>query len=154
MHLGANSATWFGIDRSPGIATLLKGTNTVSSWVKVACIECKNSHVAGNARRIHFLETESSSMINTFGPLDVRICGTYQFRFSKISRWESSVESSAHSAMANESEFDGRLRLNTKNMNLNVFIYKGTFGNMDFENKKLTLLGIVWWYLRYSYFRA
>ena len=26
---------------------------------------------------------------------------------------------------------------------MNVFIYKGTFGNKDFENKKLTLLGVV-----------
>ena len=28
---------------------------------------------------------------------------------------------------------------------MNVFIYKGTFANKDFENKKLTLLGVVWW---------
>ena len=32
------------------------------------------------------------------------------------------------------------LRMRNK---LNVFIYKGTFANKDFENKKLTLLGVV-----------
>ena len=31
----------------------------------------------------------------------------------------------------------------TQKYELNVFIYKGTFGNKDFENKKLTLLGVV-----------
>ena len=31
------------------------------------------------------------------------------------------------------------------NLKMNVFIYKGTFANKDFENKKLTLLGVVWW---------
>ena len=31
----------------------------------------------------------------------------------------------------------------TKNLHLNVFIYKETFGNKEFENKKLTLLGVV-----------
>ena len=30
-----------------------------------------------------------------------------------------------------------------KNSHMNVFIYKGTFANKDFENKKLTLLGVV-----------
>ena len=28
---------------------------------------------------------------------------------------------------------------------MNVFIYKGTFANKDFENKKLTLPGVVGW---------
>ena len=28
---------------------------------------------------------------------------------------------------------------------MNVFIYKGQLGNKDFENKKLTLLVVVWW---------
>ena len=34
---------------------------------------------------------------------------------------------------------------NRKKNYLNVFIYKATFANKDFENKKLTLLGVVWW---------
>ena len=30
-------------------------------------------------------------------------------------------------------------------LKMNALIYKGTFANKGFENKKLTLLGVVWW---------
>ena len=43
--------------------------------------------------------------------------------------------------MAKKAFFETHLL--TKKEYMNVFIYKGTFANKDFENKKLTLLGVV-----------